>query len=183
MFRLFTRNNNRRYINFLNEITHRYNNSYQRSVKMKPIEVTKENEPQVWINLYENKLKYPQTASQRSRFSALDLVLIRTRSIEWGPFKKGYLEGWSEKLFVVKHDVGNNPTVYKLKGQSGEDIKGTFYSKEIQKVSELGSYCIKKVIWKKIDRAGNLLYFFKWKGYPDKFVQLEDLPRWMNNSI
>ena len=27
MFRLFTRNNNRKYINFLNEITHRYNNA------------------------------------------------------------------------------------------------------------------------------------------------------------
>ena len=76
MFRLFTRNNNRKYIDFLNEIAHRYNNSYHRSIKMKPIEVSKENEPQVWINLYENKLKNPQTASQRSRFSAGDLVHI-----------------------------------------------------------------------------------------------------------
>ena len=65
---------------------------------MKMIEVSKENEPQVWINLYENKLKNPQTASQRSRFSAGDLVHI---SIERGLFKKGYLEGWSEELFVV----------------------------------------------------------------------------------
>ena len=97
MFRLFTRNNNRRYIHFLNEISHRYNNSYHRSIKMKPIEVSKENEPQVWIILYENKLKNPQTASQRSRFSAGDLVRI---SIERGPFKKGYLECWSEKLFL-----------------------------------------------------------------------------------
>ena len=177
MFRLFTRNNNRRYINFLNEITHRYNNSYQRSVKMKPIEVTKENEPQVWINLYENKLKYPQTASQRSRFSAGYLVRI---SIERAPFKKGYLEGWSEELFVVKHAVGNNPTVYKLQDQSGEDIKKTFYSKEIQKFAEPESYRIEKVIRKKRDRAGNLLYFVKWKGYPDKFnsfVRSEDLTR------
>ena len=90
MFRLFTRNNNRRYIDFLNEIAHRYNNSYHRSIRMNPIEVSKENEPQVWINLYENKLKYPQTESQRSRFSAGDLVRIST---ERGAFKKGYLEG------------------------------------------------------------------------------------------
>ena len=86
MFRLFTRNNNRRYIDFPNEIAHRYNNSY-RSIKMKPIEVSKENESQVWINWYENKLKNPQTASQRSRFSAGDLVRI---SIERGLFRKGY---------------------------------------------------------------------------------------------
>ena len=126
MFRLFTRNNNRRYIDFLNEIAHRYNSSYHRSIKMKPIEVSKENEAQVWINLYENKLKNPQTVSQRSRFSAGDLVRI---SIERGPFKKFYLEGWSEELFVVKHAVCNNPTVYKLQDQAGEDIKETFHSK------------------------------------------------------
>ena len=52
---------------------------------MKPIEVNKVNEPQVWINLYEIKLKYPQTASQRSWFSTGDLKCI---SIELGPFKK-----------------------------------------------------------------------------------------------
>ena len=177
MFRLFTRNNNRRYIDFPNEIAHRYNNSYHRSIKMKPIEVSKENEPQVWINLYENKLKNPQMASQRNRFSAGDLVRIR---IERGPFKKGYLEGWSEELFVVKHVAGNNPTVYKLQDQTGEDIKVTFYSKELQKVTEPGSYRIEKVFRKKRDRAGNLLYFVKWKGYPDKFnsfVRSEDLTK------
>ena len=87
---------------------------------MKPIELSKENEPLVWINLYEKNLKNTQTVSQGSRFSAGDL--LRT-SIERGPFKKGCLEGWSEELFVVKHAVGgNNPTVYKLQDQAGEDI-------------------------------------------------------------
>lgn len=43
------------------------------------------------------------------------------------------------------------------------------YLKEIQKVTEAESYNIEKVIWKKRDRPGNLLYFVKWKGYPDKF--------------
>ena len=76
---------------------------------MKPTEVSKENEPQVWVNLYENKLKNPQTASQQSRFSVRDLVRI---SIERGSFKKGYLEGWSKKLFDVK-----------LQDQAGEYLK------------------------------------------------------------
>ena len=58
---------------------------------MKTIEEGKENKPQVWINLYKNKLKNPQTVSQRSPFSVGDLVRI---SIERGPFAKGYLEGW-----------------------------------------------------------------------------------------
>ena len=111
MFRLFTRNNNRRYIHFLDEIAHRYNNSYHRSTKMKPIEVSKKDETRVWINLHENKFKNPQTASHQSRFSTGDLVRI---SIDRGTFKKGYLEGQNEELFVVKHAVGNNRIVYKL---------------------------------------------------------------------
>ena len=85
-----------------------------------------------------------------------------------------------EELFLVKHAVGNNPTVYKMQDQAGEDTKETFYSKEIQKVTEPESYCIKKVIRKKRDRAGNLLYFVKWKKYSDKFnsfVRSEDLTR------
>ena len=90
MFRLFTRNNNRKYIHFFHEIASRYNQSYHRSIKMKSIEVSKKNEPEIWINLFENKLKNPQTVSQRSRFSTGDLVRI---SIEQGPSKKGYLEG------------------------------------------------------------------------------------------
>ena len=57
---------------------------------MKSIEVSKKNEPEIWISLFENKLKNPQTVSQRSRFSTGDLVRI---SIEQGPSKKGYLEG------------------------------------------------------------------------------------------
>ena len=45
MFRIFTRNNKRRYIHFLKEIAHRYNNSYYKSIKMKLIELSNKNEP------------------------------------------------------------------------------------------------------------------------------------------
>ena len=105
---------------------------------MKPTEVSKENEPQVWINLYENKLKNPQTASQQSRFSVRDLVGI---SIERGSFKKGYLEDWSKKLFDVK-----------LQDQAGEYLKGTFYSKELS--YRKGNSEKKRSCWKS---PGNLI--------------------------
>ena len=91
-------------------------------------------------------------------FSAGDLAHI---SIERGPFAKGYLEGWSEELFVVKHAVGNNPTVDKLQDQAGEDKKEMLYSNEIQKITKPESYYIGKVIRKKRDRVGNLLYLVK----------------------
>ena len=88
-------------------------------------------------------------------FSAGDLAHI---SIERGLFAKGYLEGLSEELFVVKHAVGNNPTVYKLQDPAGEGKKEMLYSNELQKITEPESYHIGKVIRKKRDCAGNLLY-------------------------
>ena len=82
----------------------------------------------------------------KSVFSAGDLV---RKSIEKSLFKKGYLEGWSKELFAAKHAIGTNPTVYKFQDQAGEDIKGMFYSKEIQKVTVPVSYRIEKVIQRK----------------------------------
>ena len=46
MFELFTRNNKRKYINFLNEIGQNYNNSFHENIEMNPIESNKENELQ-----------------------------------------------------------------------------------------------------------------------------------------
>ena len=175
MFKVFTKNNNRRYIDDLTTIINRYNNSYHRSIKMKLLEISKENEPLVWINIYEGKL-FPRKIDKDPLLIG-DLVRI---SVERGPFRKGYLEGWSEEIFIVKYIVNGNPRVYKLEDQAKEEIKGTFYKEELQKVEEPDSYRIEKVIRRKRDREGNLLYFVKWSGYPDKFnsfVTEEDLQK------
>ena len=49
-------------------------------------------------------------------------------------FEKGYLPNFSKEIFTVSKTVPRNPTVYKLKDYDGEELKGTFYDKELQKV-------------------------------------------------
>ena len=49
MFILLTGNSKRRYILLLNEMANTYNKLYHKSIKIKPIEGSKENRPQVWI--------------------------------------------------------------------------------------------------------------------------------------
>ena len=89
-------------------------------------------------------------------------------SIEKAPFMKRYLEIWTEEVFIVDAIVYGNPTTYKIKDQSNEAIKGTFYEQELQLIDEPETYRIEKVIKKK--KEGNrVLLFVKWKGYPDKF--------------
>ena len=62
------------------------------------------------------------------------------------------------------------PTTFVLKDLLDEEISGTFYQQEIQKVSESTEpiYRIEKVIRQKKTK-GITKYFVKWLGYPDKF--------------
>ena len=170
MFKYFTKNNTRKYIDVLSDLVRRYNTSYHRSIKICPIDVTKAIVPQVWINLYEK-----QPPKSKVELKIEDFIRI---SIEILPFQKRYQEIWTEEIFIITHKVVGNPTVYKIKDQADEPIKGTFYYEELQKVSEPSTYRIEKVIRKKRTADGKLIYYVKWKGYSNKFnsyVPAEDL--------
>ena len=53
MFRYFTKKNTERYIDILQDIASKCcNSSYHRNVKMTPKDVKKDNDTQVWVNLY-----------------------------------------------------------------------------------------------------------------------------------
>lgn len=50
----------------------------------------------------------------------------------------------------------------------GEEIKGTFYAEELQKVGRKNEFPIEKILKKR--RKKNVLeYYVKFKGYPEKF--------------
>ena len=174
MFKYFTKHNTRKYIDILPDLVQRYNNSYHRSIKMRPVNVNKRNVPIVWINLYDRRLS--KNVKNNDKLNVGDYVRI---SIEKQPFQKRYQEVWTEELFIVTHCIiVKNFTIYKLKDQAGEAIKGSFYFEELQKVTEPDTYRIERVIRKKRDVDGKLIYYVKWKGYSDKFnsyVHAQDL--------
>jgi hypothetical protein len=49
-------------------------------------------------------------------------------------FEKGYLPNFSKEIFAISKQIPRDPPVYKLKDLDGEELKGTFYEKELQKV-------------------------------------------------
>ena len=44
------------------------------------------------------------------------------------------MPNFSKEIFTVSKRLPRNPPVYKLKDYDGEELKGTFYDKELQKV-------------------------------------------------
>ena len=84
-------------------------------------------------------------------------------------FEKGYLPNFSKEIFTVSKQIPRNPPVYKLKYYDGEELKGSFYEKELQKVIKPDDvYQVGKVL-KKRGRDRNVQYLVKWLKYPSKF--------------
>ena len=63
-------------------------------------------------------------------------------------FGKGYTPSWSEEVFVIKKIKSTVPWTYVINDLNGEEIIGTFYGKELQKIDQQ-EFRIEKVIKKK----------------------------------
>ncbi|GFV68145.1 chromo domain-containing protein [Trichonephila clavipes] len=129
---------------------------------MEPVSVSRHNRKQVLKNLYgglrNEKPKAP-------RFKMGDVVRINKQKLH---FEKGYEQNWRRELFIVFEIVQRIPIVYRLKDLEGEEIKGTYYEAELQKVVDSGFYPVENVI-KQRKRGGITEYFVKFLGYPEKF--------------
>ena len=157
IYKNFTLNNNTIWINDLNKLTNEYNNSYHRSIKMKPIDASlKVNENIIRNNLY--NFKY---TNKKPKFSIGDRVRV---SLLKNTFEKSYTSNWSQEIFIIDDIKTSNVYYYFLKDLQGDKIDGSFYEQELLKTKQNDLYIIEKIIKK----VGNK-YLVKWKNYPDKF--------------
>ena len=158
MYRYFTTANTLKYIDVVQDLVEGYNGTPHRSMGMAPRDVTPENDDNVWMKLYggKHKLKIPA-------FATGDRVRLAQKT---RPFKKGYLPGWTEEVFVVRHVIPGKIPTHKIEEFVGTSVEGTFYEEELQKVSlnDESLFRIEKVL----RRRGNRLYV-QWKGWPSKY--------------
>ena len=79
----------------LKDLVTGYNCLYHHSIKMAPVKVTVHNEEQVWKNLYVERLNAKQILP---KLKVGDWMRLNKK---FRQFKKGYLPGWTEEVFVV----------------------------------------------------------------------------------
>ena len=164
MFKYFSANSTRRYIDVFNDMVNLYNNVRHSSIKMSPVAASdKKNESIVFMNLY-GKLEPYDT---KPKFSIGDKVRI---TVKKKTFEKGYTPRWTEEIFTVSSIQYTDPITYKITDMNGEEIQGTFYEPELQKTAQ-ETFRIEKII----RRKGNKV-LVKWFGYPDSFNS------WVNNE-
>ena len=138
------------YIDKLDNIVDEYNNTYQRTIKMKPVDV-KDN---TYID-FEKEVN-----GKDPKFKIGDHVRIsKYKNI----FAKGYMPNWSEEVFIISKIKSTVPWTYVINDLNGEKIIGTSYEKELQKTDQK-EFRIEKVL----KRKGDKLYV-KWKDYDNSF--------------
>ena len=162
MWKYFTEFNTRSYIDVIEKLVYSYNHSWHRSIKMEPSSVNANNKNQVLENLYGD---LDSVKSKPAKFNIGDTVRISKQKLH---FEKGYKQNWSLELFKIDQVISRKPIVYKLKDLQGEEIRGTFYEAELQKVTDSGFYPVEKII-KTRKVGGRTQYYVKFLGYPETF--------------
>ena len=111
------------YIDKLDDIVNKHNNTYSRTITIKPVNVKS--------NKYINSNKEINNKNPK--------------------FKIGYTPNWSEESFVIKKIKSTVPWTYVIYDHNEEEIVGIFYEKELQKANQK-EFRIEKVIRKKDDK-------------------------------
>ena len=110
------------YIDKLDDIVNKYNNTYYKTTKAKPVDAN----PSMYIDFNKENNK------EGPRFKVGDNVrMSKYRNI----FAKGYVPNWSEEMFVIKKVKNTVPWIYAINDLKGEKFFGTFYKKELQKTN------------------------------------------------
>ena len=107
------------YIDKVDDIVGEYNNTYHRTIKMKPVDVKD--------NIY---IAFKKEVNDKDpKFKVGDHVRIsKYKNI----FPKEYIPNWSEEVFVVSKIKNTVTWTYVINNLNGEEIIGTFYEKELQ---------------------------------------------------
>ena len=141
------------YIDKLDAIVSKDNNTYPSTIKMKPVDVKSDT--------------YILTLKINDKDPKFKIGDIARTSKYINIFAKVYVSNSSEEVFITK--VKNTVLwTYVINDLKGEEIVGTFYEKELRKTTQK-EFRVEKVIKRKDDK----LYVI-WKGYDSSFNRWND---------
>ena len=138
------------YIDKLDDTVNEYNNTYHRTIKMRPIDVKGNKYIDFGKEVNDNDPKFK--VGNHVRISKYKNI-----------FAKGYTPNWSEEVFMIKKVKHIVPWTYVINDLNNEQITGTFYEDELQKTNQK-EFRMEKVIKIKCD-----VLYVKWKGYDSSF--------------
>ena len=178
----------KRWVDDFPSIVASYNKTYHSSIGMSPENVNHSNEREVRYDQYLLKGKRLNPTFKRTvekgplfkikpfKFKIGQSVRI---SITRSKMDRFYNEYWTPEIYtVIRRFRREGLNIYKVEDKLNEQLDGTFYGGELQKVvyDPEGMYRIEKVIKKRVkDKVKQSL--IRWYGWPRKFDS------WLNDNV
>jgi hypothetical protein len=162
MWKYFTANETRKWINIVLNLVDDYNIKYHRhrTIKMTPIKASRpDNLLTVWRNIYGAYLA--ETYGTLIYKVRQAVRISKYKSI----FDKGYLPNYTEEFYKIKQVKLGRPTVYMLEDLKGEAVDGLLYNGELSPYNETDETTdeVEKVLGKKTVK-GERFVLVKYKG-------------------
>lgn len=167
MFRYFTSVGHRRYVNVLQQLVQSYNYSHHRAIRMRPVDVEKADQNQVFRNLYgyknERELLQAEPAESQ-KFQTGDTVRLR---YHLEGMDKGYYPNFSDQTYQVVRVIPMSPRImYKVVDFAGKMYPRKLYAEDMLRIPANPGYRIERVIKTRTGRSGREV-LVKWLNYPD----------------
>jgi hypothetical protein len=168
IYRNFAYKQTNKYIDKLQDFANGYNHTIHSTIDMAPVEVNKQNEESARLATYFARKPEKMPNHLRSRFKIGDHVrIMHLRNV----FTQEYDEKWTDEICTVAQRFWRQgQAIYRIKDYNGEEIQGSFYQSELQKVSMSDSdlFKVEKMV-KTSGKRPSKQYFIKWLYWPEKF--------------
>ena len=178
MHRYFTATSSYEYLKVLPKLTENYNSRAHRTLGfIAPSEVNKSNELQLWRLMYLKKSPVTTKKLQPRKPKPKKYVfkigaLVRISHLKWA-FQRDYMQKWSTEVFKVSGRYFRDEIpVYKLQDLMGDDVLGTFYNSELQRITDKNNeslWKIEKILRTRKKRGIGIQCLIRWSGFPKKF--------------
>ena len=111
------------YFDVLDDIVDKYNNTYHKTIKKKPIDVKSDSYAEYSVDFNDKDPKFK--IGDHVRISKYENI-----------FAKGYAPNWLEEVSVISKVKNTVPWTYVISDLDDEEIVRTFYEKELQKTNQ-----------------------------------------------
>ena len=171
LYRYFNYKDEYSYLPILQSIAYSYNHTYHRTIGMTPASVKDDNEEEARLPTYfaqNPRSNKPNIKLRPFKYKINDYVRISHLKTV---FTRAYDETYSGDVFRIykRYHRGALP-IYRLQDLQQEEIKGTFYESELQKIDyDLAQPFKIDKITKTRGKGKAKQHFVQWKYYPKKF--------------
>jgi len=156
LYKLFSLRGKYKWIDKLQDVVNKYNNTIHSTIKIKPKDVTRKNEKHLLQTVY-NNIK----VAGETKFNIGDIVRVSKNK---AVFEKGYTPSWSTELFKIRKVRKTNPATYLLEDMYGKEIVGGWYAEELQNTKQPDVYLVEKILRTKGNKA-----YVKWLGFDSSY--------------